>query len=283
LGIAGCDGDIDEMDRCIEIMQSLAERLDQPTLKWMDSFQRSGRALIAGDVDQAEQLATTALQIANESGEPDAELMFGAQVMCVSWQRGTMGDLVPLIEQMAADNPGVPTITAALATAHAEGNRITESRNMLETFAATGFDMPLDMSWFMGIVCYAEAAIACQDPKYAMPLFERLAPWADQWSSNDAVVGGPASTFLGGLAAVLGRYDQAEVHFAQAALSCSRVGAKFFAARTDLSWGRMLAERQAPGDIEKAREMFAKALTVAEAHGYGNVERRAAAALRDLG
>ena len=65
-------GDIDEMDRCLEIAGSLAEQLDQPTLNWVHSFTRAMRAQIAGDTDQAEQLATEALQIGTDSGQPDA-------------------------------------------------------------------------------------------------------------------------------------------------------------------------------------------------------------------
>jgi len=46
--------------------------------------------------------------------------------------------------------------------------------------------------------------------------------------------------------------------------------------------GRMLAERRVPGDAERARELLTKAHTAAVAHGYGTVERRAAAALQLL-
>ena len=44
----------------------------------------------------------------------------------------------------------------------------------------------------------------------------------------------------------------------------------------------MLAERRVPGDVEKARELLARAHSIAEANGYGNVERRAASALQLL-
>ena len=54
------------------------------------------------------------------------------------------------------------------------------------------------------------------------------------------------------------------------------------AARTNLAWGRMLAERGAPGDIETARELLTNARTAAATRGYANVERRAAQALQDL-
>ena len=94
------------MDRCLEIMGSRLEQLGQPTLNWVLAFVRATRAQIAGDPDRAEQLATEALQIGTDSGEPDAAMIFGAQLALVSYQRGTMGELVPLIKEAAADNPG---------------------------------------------------------------------------------------------------------------------------------------------------------------------------------
>jgi hypothetical protein len=87
---------------------------------------------------------------------------------------------------------------------------------------------------------------------------------------------------LGGLATVLGRYDEAQAYFVQSAAMCDRIGARFFAARTDLSWGRMLAERRILGDTEKARQLLTKARSAAAANGYRAVERRASAALLGL-
>src|SRR6202167_5056085 len=104
--IASCAGDIDEMDRCLEITGSLADQLDQPTFKWQHAIWRVLRALIAGDTDLAEQLATEARQIGTDGGQPDVATIFGAHLMIVSWQRGSLGDLVPLIEQAAAEHPG---------------------------------------------------------------------------------------------------------------------------------------------------------------------------------
>jgi hypothetical protein len=92
-------------------------------------------------------------------------------------------------------------------------------------------------------------------------------------------VEGPVSLFLGGLATVLGRYDEADAYFAQSAASSERADAKYFSARTNLLWGVMLADRRGPGDIRKARDLLTKAHTSAAANGYGTVERRAATAL----
>jgi DNA-binding SARP family transcriptional activator/tetratricopeptide (TPR) repeat protein len=280
---AARSGDIDELDRCMEIMASLAEQLAQPTFTWGLTIWRAGRALISGDTDQGERLATEALQIGTDSGQPDATWLFGMQFMAVSFLRGTVSDLVPLIDQMAAEmSEPAPSIAGFMAAAHVEGERTDEARRLLEGFAASDFELPLGQDWIHGMVAFAEAAIECRDPTYAASLFDQLARWADQWSCSVVHTEGPVSHFLGGLATVLGRYDEADAYFTQAAAVSDRAGAKFFAARTDFSWGRMLAERRAPGDIEKARDLITKAHTAAATHGYGTVERRAAAALQGL-
>ncbi len=67
-------------------------------------------------------------------------------------------------------------------------------------------------------------------------------------------------------------------YFGRAADYSQRVGAKFFAARIDLSWGQMLARRRAEGDTDEARDLLDRARSSAAAHGYAVVERRAARA-----
>lgn len=204
--------------------------------------------------------------------------------MIVSGQRGTMSDLVPLIEQLAAETPDISQwlFGSLLAKAHVEGGRTDKARSLLEAFAASGFDLPLDQVWLTGMVDYADAAIECGDPEYAAPLYDRLEPWAGQLPATGASALGPVSHYLGGLATVLGRYDEADAYFTEAADFSDRVGAKFFLARTRLSWGKMLAQRLGPGDAERARDLLAEAHARAVEHRYGSVERRAAEARQRL-
>ena len=279
---ATCACDIEEGDRCLGIAASRAEQLDQPSLNWLQTLSQATRALVAGDADVAEQLATEALQIGTDSGEPDAATIFGPQLIGVNFERGTLKEFVPIIEQSVIENPGVPSFVAALALAQVEGEDTHSAHHLLEEFAATDFELPLDFVWLTGMALYAEAAFECRDPTYAEPMFERLSPWSGRLVYDAATAAGPVDHFLGGLATVIGRYDEANAFFAQSSAFCDRVGAKFYAARTDLSWGRMLAERQAPADIERARDLLTKAHTAAVTHGYGTVERRAADALREL-
>ena len=276
-------GDIDEMDRCIEIMCARAAQLDQPTLSWTNTFHLAKRAQIAGDIELAQQLATEALQIGTDCGQPDAALFFGGQLMIVSLQRGTIGELIPLIEQMVDETSELGMLSGILAMAHAEAGNINDARHLLQKFADAQFDFPMGPASITGLYYYAQAAIHCEDPQYALPLFDRLAPWAGQSvASGSVMASGLVSHSLGGLASVLHRYDEADAYFAQSASMSARMNAKFFIAITDLLWGEMLAERRTEGDVERSRDFLTKAHTLAGTQGYSQVERRAEVALQIL-
>ena len=59
----------------------------------------------------------------------------------MSFQRGTAGELVPLIEQLAAELPDLDRhVAAALAVAYVEVGRLDDARHLLEEFAAADFD-----------------------------------------------------------------------------------------------------------------------------------------------
>jgi len=273
-------GDIDEVDRCLAITGTIMTQLGQPTFAWGHNFLAATRAQIAGEVDRAEQLANMALQIGTESGEPDAFLLYGTQFMAASWQRGTMGTLIPLIQQAVADNPGVPGLPAALAVAHLEAGTDDEALRALERGLES--TTPPDGAWLTETTMFAEVAVECHVSDAATLLFELLSPWASQVSASGMTAEGPVSHYLGGLSSVLGRYDEADGLFSVAEEWCRRNGAAYFGARTDLWRGRMLVERDGPGDPERAHQLMTRAHSVSVANGYGGVERRAAAALQGL-
>ena len=78
-------------------------------------FNDAADALLSGDPDRAEQLATAALEIGTESGQPDAFGFYGAEMIGIRRQQGRYGELVPMIEQVAAENPALPVFRATLA------------------------------------------------------------------------------------------------------------------------------------------------------------------------
>src|SRR5207237_7768239 len=84
---------------------------------------------------------------------------------------------------------------------------------------------------------------------------------------------------LGRLATVLGRYEEAEEHFAHAERIAEELQAPFHLSRAHLDWGRMLLARRGDGDGERAVELLQRARDLAGRYGCGGVERDANAAL----
>jgi class 3 adenylate cyclase/tetratricopeptide (TPR) repeat protein len=281
--IACMSGDIVEMDRVLEIVRELVERLDQPVLRWTYLFTKARRVMIDGDTDIAERFATESLQIGTASGQPDAFVMYGGQLISISLQRGTLGDLVPILNQLYVEAPEVGgAVTSALALAHAEAGNLDDVRVMLERFATDNFELSMDATWLTTMAWYADAAMALGDTTFIEPIFDQLVPWVDLWPSTGAECESPVSQYLGGLATSLGRYEEADAYFARAIAASDRTNAKFFAARTNLMWGVMLARRRSPGDLARAKALLEAASDLAATNHYANVERRAVAALGAL-
>jgi class 3 adenylate cyclase len=276
-------GDIGEVDRCLALAEPLVQRLNQPALSWEFTYHRAKRAQITGDTVEAERLTTEALEIGVACGQPDAATFYGAQLAAIYWQRGSLGDLAPIIEQMVIDSPGLPTMKSALSMSYAQAGRLDEVRQLLEEFAATGYDLPHDATWLNGMTEYAEATIDLGDPQFAQPFFDVLVPWSEQFSSAGGVTAeGPVANCLGGLATILNRYDEADQYFSVARSFSDRFDARFFGAQTDLLWGQMLIARSEKDDVLRARELLTRAASIADEYGYAGIAQRSALAIERI-
>jgi tetratricopeptide (TPR) repeat protein len=250
---------------------------------WMTAFKEAGQALMVGDPERAEQLAVAALQMGTDSGQPDAFAIYGSQLMYIRDQQGRLGELVPLIDQVVTENPGLPAFRPILASAHLEAGNDATALELLDSAAADGFaSLPLDFVWMMGVTSYAPVAVELRATGPAQKLYDLLAPYHGQIPFIGTLGFLPVAVALGGLASVLGRYDQAVAHFTEATELSGRGGLKFFAARTQLEWGRMLAVRGGPGDLDRARTLLEQACHGAITRGYAGVERLATTALSTL-
>ena len=113
-------------------------------------------------------------------------------------------------------------------------------------------------------------------------LIQRLAPFRDQVPHNGLVPQPPVATFLGGLATVVDRFEEAESYFEQAADLNTSGEMKTAEAYSNMLWVHMLRTRSGPGDADRARELLEQARESAAATGYAIVGRQANAELSKL-
>jgi tetratricopeptide (TPR) repeat protein len=276
-------GQFELADERLAIQREMAEKLGQPSFLWMANYGDASAALLHGDTEKAEQLVAAALEVGTASGQPDAFAFYSVQLMNTRYLQGRMGELVALIADTAEQNPSIPTFKAVLAKAYLDSGNDVAARDLIDEAAANAsFSLPQDNAWFDGMANYARVVTELQLGAHGERLIELLVEFRDQVPHNGLSPQLPVATNLGGLATLIGHYEEAESYFEQAAELNTR-GAMWIAeAETNLLWGRMLRVRNGSGDTDRARELLEQARESAAARGYAIVERQANAELSKL-
>nr|MBA2607679.1 AAA family ATPase [Actinomycetota bacterium] len=255
--------------------EALATAIGQPYLSWQVLYMRCMLVLLSGDADQAEELATEALQISSDSGQPDAIVVFGAGLAGIRLHQGRLDEILPLIEQVAADNPGLPGFQAAYAMMLCECGRGDEARPVLQAALAADFNRDAyDYVWLTTTTLWADAAASVKDAAAAAVLFDRLAPFEAQGVVSGATFSGTVGMYLARLAVVLGRDREAAELFERADVQLRALEAPYLRARNQLEWARLLSTK---GDEQRrqARYLSTEALNAAVRCGCSAVERGA--------
>ena len=132
------------------------------------------------------------------------------------------------------------------------------------------------MARVMSLATYAEACAAVRDVRKAGELYDQLAPWHAQIPTAPQVASlGAVALYLGMLATVLDRFDDAEAHFIEAMEINERMQAPYWIARTQLEHARMLLARSRPDDTSRATAFLDQVETTAAQYGFAALARHA--------
>ena len=272
-------GLLDEFDLLLTEDDRLARELGQPALGWYVAFHRASRELLAGRIEESERLALEALQIGSDCGQPDAVAIYAAQLAMVRRDQGRAAELIPLLSQVAAENPGIPGFRILLALCHCDLEQLDDARRIFAVDAANDFaDLPYDVVWSSSVAMYAEVCAALGGTGPATILIERLGHASGILVDSGCTSLGAVDRYLGLLAGMLGHVAEAEARFAAAAQLHERIGAPVWLARTLLDWGHLRQGQGRPGD---ARPLLERARALAGAHGCVLLGEQAARALAD--
>jgi DNA-binding SARP family transcriptional activator len=211
--------------------REIADRYRQPTMLWLSCADEANLAIIAGELETAEHLAGTALEVGRQS-EPDALACYAAQRTSIAFEAGQANELRPLLEQAVSANPGVPGFRATLALALAEDSRPDGAQTILDEAASSNFDeLPYDVTWLAAICIYAHVSARLQDADAAGRLYGLLAPWRLQVAFPAFGVWGPVELYLGALALAIGDLPAAAGHLSRARNVAHRASAPLWEAR----------------------------------------------------
>jgi DNA-binding SARP family transcriptional activator len=220
-------GRFTEFDTEVAAYAVTAEELRMPDyLVWVPLWQGM-RAVMAGDVEQAERLAAQARAGAPDPPAPAVIQGYGAALWTLHRERGRLGMLEPTLAGLVKRFPARPGWRAALALTLAAAGRVDEARRQLDRLAWAGFrDVPRDRGWLITMTRLAEACALLREADHAGRLYELLLPFERRCAVAFGVATtGPVAFHLGRLAEVLGREPEAHRHYALAVEISRRFGA----------------------------------------------------------
>ena len=262
-------GEITDAERALAEAERLAGELRQPFYAWFTRMGRTMLAVMRGDAD-AEAQALATFELGTAAGQPDAPAAWMVQLVNIRHNQGRFVELVDAMQAaLDAYTHSTSVVRASLARIYVDLDRAAEAREQIDILRRDDFRPPVNWMWTGYMVNLSDAVCYVRDASAAAVVYAALLPVAGQVDVYALCVacGGSFAHSCGMLAACLGRWDDAERHFADALAMNERLGARPYVVRTRRAWAEMLLDRNAPGDAERARELIAAGRAEAEQLG----------------
>lgn len=282
--VAAFGGDDGSLRAAVERLARLANELRQPTLLWYEGVMHTTLTLMDGRLADAESQLAENRPRGHRSQRFDADYSYRVGLFALRREQDRLDEVVDDIRAAVDDFPGYRHLAAMAAFADAACGRIPEARAALERFARGGYRyFPRDHGFLFGMVCLGEAALLVRDARRAAEIEAILEPYAGRsCRASGEISGGPVDRLRGRLAAFSGRLDIAVERLEAAQREVERSGARLWETRCAVELGRVLVDRNLPGDVDRARRLLDPALETCRALGLVAIEREAREALRLL-
>jgi DNA-binding CsgD family transcriptional regulator len=256
--VALCE--IDTARRELAAVLATAERTAQPFHLHVAEHCGSAIALCEGRLADAEAMAHRSHEWSRLLTGRDASGVYGIQMFGVRREQGRLAELAPLVRLMAANGGHEGPWRPGLASLLVELGMETEARRELARVTAEGLDAFRASLWLASLTYLTDACAALGDEATAELLYPELASVTGANVMIGRVVAcyGAVDRYLGMLAATLGAWERAEMHFERAMALNRRMGAATWLAHTAYEYGRMLIPRDR-GDRERGAALLSEA------------------------
>jgi tetratricopeptide (TPR) repeat protein len=255
-------GRVPEAAAEIDAYEALADAVALPHFRWYVPLWRATLAQLAGRWGEADELSDRALALGRQADDPNAPLFVGIQRHTGLYAQGRLGEMDRgrLVEG-GASSPAAAEWLVNLALIDAATGATEDARRLVRELSRKGFAM--DANWH-GACVLAEAAVRVADRDAGAAVYALLEPHARLFPVIARAVAclGSAERYLGRLAGLLGRHDEAVTRLRRAVAENDRVGAGPYAAAALLHLGEALASS---GEHDSARDVLEQAAARADA------------------
>jgi len=191
----------------------LADELRLPSFQWYTPLWAAMQALLAGRFDEADDLAAQAKEQGVRAGDRNAELfpemlLFTGQLVRDEFHQVD----IAFIEHKIANSPAGPAYASSYAWVLAGLGETERARATLEH--AIAHPHAFDANWMSAQAECADTCVLLGDATHAAVFYDRLLPYAGRPATAGRAVAsyGAVDRHLGGLAALLGRREDAVRH-----------------------------------------------------------------------
>ncbi len=261
------------LENCLHTYGRVVEQLRQPFFRWFLSLLRGMRALLAGEVEEADRLAHVTLALGQSFGSPNAFGAYSAQLFAVRREQGRIAELDAPLRAMVREQPDLPVFRTALAAIAGECERREEARDAVRQLVEGDLDrFPRDGNWLLALSMLVPGAAIGGEPALTQHLYDLLSPYAGRTVAvgHGAACDGAVDHHLGILAVALGDADLADDHFSAARALHRRLRSPLWVAHTQREHARALWKRGTPGDRETARRLQSEAIEAYERMGLAH-------------
>ncbi len=272
-------GDQELARTSMTLATNVAAAVADPSMRWLLLLKNIFELTMAGDLIAAESSAELAYTIGEESGEPDAFVIYAGQLGVIRSLQGRHEEIYPLVEQSALAMPDHLALQLYYACISMDVGRFEISRGILSAGATLDFQhVPFDFTWATSMSSYAILASGLGEADIAKRLLDLMEPFADEICFNGAASLGSMSAHVAPLATLVGRYDDSERYMLDALEVHRNFGWAFHEASALIGLARNRRAQYGVLD-EQARSWLADAADIADRQSLVRLQNAIAALL----
>ncbi|MFB8386958.1 BTAD domain-containing putative transcriptional regulator [Microbacterium sp. NPDC055910] len=238
------------------------------------------RATIDGQAGRAEQIADRALQIALDSGDPDARSVWVAQLAIIRWMQGRVVELEPAFLHARQSVPHEPVWAVSLAWMWLRQGRRSAARSLVASLPPFS-EFPQDRNWLATACILAVSAVELGETEIAAAAGDALRPYEERLATIGLGVTcwGTGSRPLALVALAQGDTEGAIRHYRRAIEVTGRIGAHPWLAEAQVELAAILADRGDADSLQEAFVLASEAAATGRALTLHGIERAAAGLL----
>jgi hypothetical protein len=275
-------GDIDGFRAVVDTMEMLTARLGQPMMVWNTTRRMSERELLAGNLDEALELAERMRLLGRELRLTYADPIYVALTAKIFEAQGKF-DAAAELWAPWVDRIHLIGFRFGFARALARGGRTAEADEQWQRGAAQEFqDVDRDLAWLETMALAADVALFLHDGDRGRALYELLEPYGGHIITSGVGAVCAAEHAIGVAALAAGNPKTAVQQLTAAVHVADVIGAPVLRATSlvRLATARMASDGTDERDL--ARQAADDALAAARAHGAGGPAAEAEAVLASL-